>query len=136
MKEADASFTNLLVSVTKLQSDVQYIIGVVNQSKTEWHEHRKLGISHYMTNSTAQLKEINEDLATIKEDIKKNNKAYDDLSNKIKWINFELKSYRWSALLIFILALFIRARYITFHIEAEKIIPLFSFYGSDIFFVS
>ena len=131
MKEDDTKFTNLLVSVTKLQSDVKYIIESVDQSKKEWKDHRKLGVSHYMKNSTIKLQEINDELESIKEDVNKNNDSHDDLINKIKWINFELKAVRWTAIITFIIAIFIKARYLTIDVDAEKIISLLSFYGFD-----
>ena len=131
MKEDDAKFTNLLVAFTKLQSDLKYIIEAVDQSKNEWKDHRKLGINHYIKNSTIKLEEINDELSSLKKDVNKNNEAYDDLTNKIKWINFELKAVRWTAIITFIIAIFIKARYLTIDVDAEKIIPLFSFYGFD-----
>lgn len=131
MKEDDAKFTTLLVSVTKLQSHVKYIIESVDQSKKEWESHRKLGIHHYMKNSTTKLEEINAELASLKKDVNKNNDSYDNLTNKIKWINFELKAFRWTAVITLIIAIFIKARYLTIDVDAEKIIPLFSFYGFD-----
>lgn len=131
MKEDDAKFTNLLVSVTRLQSDIKYIIESVDHSKKEWKDHRKLGVSHYIKNSTIKLEEINQELASLKEDVNKNNDSYDNLTNKIKWINFELKAVRWTALITLIIAIFIKARYLTIDVDVEKIIPLLSFYGFD-----
>ena len=131
MKEANAKFTNLLVSVTKLQSDIKYIIESVDQSKKEWKDHRKLGVSHYIKSSTNKLEEINDELASLRKDVNKNNGSYDNLTNKIKWINFELKAIRWTAIITFIIAIFIKARYLTIDVDVEKIIPLLSFYGFD-----
>lgn len=131
MKEDDAKFTNLLVSVTKLQSDVKYIIESVDHSKKEWKDHRKLGVSHYIKSSTNKLEEINNDLASLKKDVNKNNASYDNLTNKIKWINFELKAFRWTAVTALIISIFIKARYLTIDLDVEKIIPLLSFYGFD-----
>jgi chromosome segregation ATPase len=131
MKEDDTKFTNLLVSVTKLQSDIKYIIESVDQSKKEWEDNRKLGVSHYIKNSTIKLEEINQELSSLREDVNKNNDSYDDLTNKIKWINFELKAVRWTALITVIIAIFMKARYLTIDLDVEKIIPLLSFYGFD-----
>lgn len=132
MKEDDdAKFTNLLVSVTKLQSDVKYIIEAVDHSRHEWEDHRKLGVSHYIKSSTIKLKEINDELALLKKDVNKNNESYDNLTDKIKWINFELKAFRWTAVTALIISIFIKARYLTIDVDVEKIIPLLSFYGFD-----
>ena len=133
--DEDSKITDLIVSVAKLQTDLKYIMKGVDQSKKQWQNYNKLeiGVSHYIENSSVKLKQINDDITSIKKNVLQNNEAYEKMSHEIKWIKFELKVIKISAIVVFLLCLLIQAQYIRFHIDADKILPLLSVYIIDCF---